>query len=153
MVEEVKVLVEFERLSGKKFVIFLLIVVMMKRIQFGKLRSYDLLFREFEFYEFVRENLWEKYVFIYGLKLFEDFEMRVFNVKLKCFEVKLGIFQIVWYFVFRVYGDEGLLRMGYFVGFGEKNLIGFGMVKVDVWKERVKKKWKGGVDYQKGKEV
>lgn len=32
MVEEVKVLVEFERLSGKKFVIFLLIVVMMKRI-------------------------------------------------------------------------------------------------------------------------
>lgn len=56
------------------------------------MRSYDLLFREFEFYEFVRENLWEKYVFIYGLKLFEDFEMRVFNVKLKCFEVKLGIF-------------------------------------------------------------
>lgn len=53
----------------------------------------------------------------------------------------------MWYFVFRVYGDEGLLRMGYFVGFGEKNLIGFGMVKVDVWKERVKKKWKGGVDY------
>lgn len=133
-VEEVKALAEPERLSGKKFVTLSPIAVTTKRIQFGKPRSYDLSPREPEFYELVKENLREKYVLIYGSKPPEDFEMKVLNAKPKRFEVKPGIFQIAWHLVFRAYGDEGLLRAGYLAGFGEKNSIGFGMVKVDGWK-------------------
>jgi CRISPR-associated endoribonuclease Cas6 len=133
-VEEVKALVEPERLSGRKFVTLSPIAVTTKRTQFGKPRSYDLSPQEPEFYELVKENLREKYVQIFGSRPPEDFEMKVLNAKPKRFEVKPGIFQIAWHLVFRAYGDEGLLRVGYLAGFGEKNSIGFGMVKVDGWR-------------------
>ncbi|WP_297465496.1 CRISPR-associated endoribonuclease Cas6, partial [Thermococcus sp.] len=55
-----------------------------------------------------------------------------------------------WHLVFRARGDEGLLRVGYLAGFGEKNSIGFGMVKVD-GRRRVKKTWEGGDGNRKGK--
>jgi CRISPR-associated endoribonuclease Cas6 len=149
-VEEVKALAEPARLNGRKFVTLSPIAVTTKRIQFGKLRSYDLSPREPEFYELVKENLREKYVLIYGSKPSEDFEMRVLNAKPKRFEVKPGIFQIAWHLVFRAYGDEGLIRAGYLAGFGEKNSIGFGMVKVDGRRERAKRNWKGGANHRKG---
>ncbi|MDI3476095.1 MAG: CRISPR-associated endoribonuclease Cas6 [Thermococcaceae archaeon] len=151
--EEVKALAEPERLSGKKFVTLSPIAVTTKRMQFGKPRSYDLSPAEPEFYELIKENLREKYVLIYGSKPPEDFEMKVLNSKPKRFEVKPGIFQRAWHLVFRAYGDEGLLRAGYLAGFGEKNSIGFGMVKVDGRKERVKKRWKGGANHRKGEEA
>ncbi|MDK2954420.1 MAG: CRISPR-associated endoribonuclease Cas6, partial [Kosmotoga sp.] len=57
----------------------------------------------------------------------------------KRFEVKPGIFQRAWHLVFKAYGDEELIRVGYQAGFGEKNSLGFGMVKVDERKPRVKR--------------
>ncbi|MBP1912236.1 CRISPR-associated endoribonuclease Cas6 [Thermococcus stetteri] len=149
--EEIKALAEPEKLSGKKFVTLSPIAVTTKRTQFGKPRSYDLSPGEPEFYELILENLREKYILIYGSKPPENFEMKVLNSKPKRFEVKPGIFQIAWHLVFRAYGDEGLLRAGYLAGFGEKNSIGFGMVKVDGRKMKVKRYLKGGVDNREGK--
>ena len=131
VVEEVKAVKEPERLSGRKFVTLSPIAVTTKRVQFGRPRSYDLGPDEPEFYELVRENLREKYLHIFGSKPPEDFEMEVLNAKSKRFEVKRGIYQVAWHLVFRAKGDEGLLRAGYLAGFGEKNSIGFGMVRVD----------------------
>ncbi|ASJ02844.1 CRISPR-associated endoribonuclease Cas6 [Thermococcus profundus] len=145
-VEEVKALAEPERLSGRKFVTLSPIAVTTKRMQFGKPRSYDLSPAEPGFYELIRENLREKYVHIFGLKPPEDFEIKIISSKPKRFEVKPGIFQTAWHLVFKAYGDEGLLRAGYLAGFGEKNSIGFGMVKVDGRKERVKRRWKEGYE-------
>ncbi|KUH32845.1 CRISPR-associated protein Cas6 [Thermococcus celericrescens] len=144
VVEEVKALAEPERLSGRKFVTLSPIAVTTKRLQFGKPRSYDLSPREPEFYELIKENLREKYVLIYGSKPPEEFEMKVLNAKPKRFEVKPGIFQVAWHLVFKAYGDEDLLRAGYLAGFGEKNSMGFGMVKVDGKDAKMKRRWKGG---------
>lgn len=131
VLEEVKSIKEPTRLSGKRFVTLSPIAVTTKKIQFGKPRSYDLGPNEFEFYELIKENLQEKYVHIFGSSPPKDFEMKVLNAKPKRFEVKPGIFQVAWHLVFRAWGDEGLLRAGYLAGFGEKNSIGFGMVRVD----------------------
>jgi len=130
-VAEVRALAEPERLSGRKFVTLSPVAVTTRRVQFGRPRTYDLGPTEPEFYELIRENLREKYVQLYGTNPPEDFEMKVLNAKPKRFEVKPGIFQVAWHLVFRAKGDEGLLRAGYMAGFGEKNSIGFGMVKVD----------------------
>lgn len=139
MVEEVKALAEPERLSGRKFVTLSPIAATTKRVQLGKPRSYDLSPSEPEFYELIRENLREKYLAIYAERPPEDFDMKVLNAKPKRFEVKPGIFQVAWHLVFRAKGDEGLLRAGYMAGFGEKNSIGFGMVKVDGGKRGLSK--------------
>ncbi|HHI00289.1 MAG TPA: CRISPR-associated endoribonuclease Cas6, partial [Thermococcus litoralis] len=61
--------------------------------------------------------------------------------------------QVAWHLIFRAKGDEGLIRAGYMAGFGEKNSIGFGMVKVDGRKEKVKRRWKGGEGNREGKEA
>ncbi|NJE03408.1 CRISPR-associated endoribonuclease Cas6 [Thermococcus sp. MV11] len=151
IVEEVKALAEPDRLSGRKLVTLSPIAVTTKRVQFGKPKSYDLSPSEPEFYELIRENLREKYLAIYAQRPPEEFEIKVLNAKPKRFEVKPGIFQIAWHLVFRARGDEGLLRAGYLAGFGEKNSIGFGMVKVDERKGKVKRSWKGGVNNREGK--
>ncbi len=101
------------------------------KIQFGRLRHYDLGPDEPEFYENLKENLKQKYLLIYGKKPQEDFEIEVLSAKPKRFEVKPSIFQRAWHLVFKAYGDDELIRAGYLVGFGEKNSLGFGMVKVD----------------------
>ena len=131
-VEEVKAVAEPEKLSGMKMVTLSPIAVTTKRIQFGRPRSYDLGPDEPEFYEHLRENLVEKYTALTGRPPETgELEVRVLLAKPKRFEVKPGIYQRAWHLVFRAYGDEGLLRIGYLAGFGEKNSIGFGMVKVD----------------------
>ena len=119
---EVKAIAEPSRLSGRKFVTLSPIAVTADR---------DLSPMEPEFYERIRQNLRRKYAQIYGTDPPERFEMEVINAKPKRFEVKEGIYQRAWHLVFRARGDEGLLRAGYLAGFGEKNSIGFGMVKVD----------------------
>ena len=130
-VESVKSLQEPRKLSGKTFSTLSPIAVTTLKPQFGKLKHYDLSPSEKEFYENLKENLGEKYLLIHGEKPPEDFEIKVLNAKSKRFEVKPGIYQIAWHLVFRAYGDEDLLKVGYQAGFGEKNSLGFGMVKVD----------------------
>ena len=148
-VEEVKAVVEPERLSGRKFITLSPIAVTTKRVQLGRPRSYDLGPDEPEFYELIRENLREKYLHIFGTNPPEDFEMEVLNAKPKRFEVKRGIYQVAWHLVFRAKGDEGLLKAGYLAGFGEKNSIGFGMVKVEGHNRKGRRR--GGEENREGK--
>ncbi|WP_456321292.1 CRISPR-associated endoribonuclease Cas6 [Palaeococcus sp. (in: euryarchaeotes)] len=129
--ETVRALGEPRRLNGKTFSTLSPIAVTTKKFECGRLRSYDLSPAEPKFYENLLENLREKYILLYGKKPPEDFEIKVLNAKSKRLEVKPGIFQIAWHLVFKAYGDEELLRVGYQAGFGEKNSLGFGMVKVD----------------------
>jgi len=139
-VKEIKALAEPEKLSGRKFVTLSPIAVTTKRVQFGRPRSYDLSPSEPEFYDHLRDNLIEKYAALHG-KVPEDWELevKVLLAKPKRFEVKPGIFQRAWHLIFRARGSEELLRIGYQVGFGERNSIGFGMVKVDGGKRGLSK--------------
>ncbi|ADT83448.1 CRISPR-associated endoribonuclease Cas6 [Thermococcus barophilus] len=130
-VETVKALPEPISFSGKIYSTLSPIAVTTVKMQFGKPRHYDLGPDEPEFYENLKENLKQKYLLIYGKKPPEDFEIEVLSAKPKRFEVKPGIFQRAWHLIFRAYGDDELIRAGYLAGFGEKNSLGFGMVKVD----------------------
>ncbi|WP_456367554.1 CRISPR-associated endoribonuclease Cas6 [Thermococcus sp.] len=145
LLKEIKALYEPEKLSGKKLITLSPIAVSTRRPLFGKPRSYDLAPTDPEFYAHLKENLVEKYTALTG-KPPEDgeFDLSVVLAKPKRFEVKPGIYQRAWHMIFRARGDEGLLRVGYLTGFGDKNSIGFGMVKVDGRKTRVKKTWRGG---------
>lgn len=130
-VESVKALSEPLSFSGKTYSTLSPIAVTTLKPQFGKLKHYDLSPGEREFYENLKENLREKYTLLHGKKAPEDFEIKVLNAKSKRLQVKPGIYQIAWHLVFRARGDEELLKVGYQTGFGEKNSLGFGMVKVD----------------------
>lgn len=130
-VETVKGLPEPVSFSGKTYSTLSPIAVTTLKPQFGKLIHYDLSPSEEEFYENLKENLKEKYVLVHGKKPPEDFEIEVLKVKPKRLQVKPGIYQRAWHLVFKAYGDDELIRIGYQVGFGEKNSLGFGMVKVD----------------------
>ncbi|ACS90537.1 hypothetical protein TSIB_1486 [Thermococcus sibiricus MM 739] len=130
-VEEVKALAEPSSYSGRTYSTLSPIAVTTLKPELGRLKQYDLSPMEDKFYENLRENLKEKYVLLYGKKSPDDFEVKVFKARPKRFEVKPGIFQRAWHLVFKAYGDEDLMRVGYQAGFGEKNSLGFGMVKVD----------------------
>ncbi|AIF69984.1 hypothetical protein PAP_07975 [Palaeococcus pacificus DY20341] len=130
-VESVKALSEPHSLSGKTFSTLSPIAVTTLKPSFGRLKHYDLGPDDPKFYENLEENLREKYILLYGKKPPEDFEIKVLNAKSKRLQVKPGIYQIAWHLVFKAYGDEDLLKVGYQAGFGEKNSLGFGMVKVD----------------------
>lgn len=130
-VESVKALAEPNSYSRKTYSTLSPIAVTTLKSEFGRLKQYDLGPNEPRFYENLRENLKTKYVLIHGKEPSTEFSIEVLNSKMKRFEVKPGIFQIAWHLVFRAYGDDGLIRVGYQAGFGEKNSLGFGMVKVD----------------------
>ncbi|AEH24639.1 CRISPR-associated endoribonuclease Cas6 [Pyrococcus yayanosii] len=149
IVEEVKVLREPKRLNGKTFVTLSPIAVTTIKPGPIKPRHYDLSPTEPEFYENIRENLREKYVMIHGTSPPDGFEMDVLKAKPKRFRVKSGIFQTAWHLVFKAYGDDELLRVGYQAGFGEKNSLGFGMVKVDGREMTAERNLGGGVDNRK----
>ncbi|WP_042701121.1 CRISPR-associated endoribonuclease Cas6 [Thermococcus sp. PK] len=129
--EIVKALPEPLSYSGKVYSTLSPIAVTTLKPSFGKLRQHDLSPMEDKFYENLKENLKEKYVLLYGKEPPDDLEIKVLKAKPKRFEIKQGIFQRAWHLVFKAYGDEDLLRVGYQAGFGEKNSLGFGMVKVD----------------------
>jgi len=150
-VEEVKALAEPNSYSGKTYSTLSPIAVTTLKPELGRLKQYDLSPTEEEFYSNLKENLKEKYVLLYGKAPPDEFEVRVLKVKPKRFEVKPGIFQRAWHLVFKAYGDEELIKVGYQAGFGEKNSIGFGMVKVDGRKPRVKRVLKGGEENRKSK--
>jgi len=133
-VETVKALPEPVSFTGKTYSTLSPIAVTTLKPQLGKLKHYDLSPSEEEFYTNLKENLKEKYVLLYGKKPPESFEIEILNAKPKRFEVKPGIYQRAWHLVFKAYGDDELIKVGYQAGFGEKNSLGFGMVKVDGWR-------------------
>jgi len=143
-VETVKALPEPVSFTGKTYSTLSPIAVTTLKPQLGKLKHYDLSPSEEEFYTNLKENLKEKYVLLYGKKPPDGFEIEILNAKPKRFEVKPGIYQRAWHLVFKAYGDDELIKVGYQAGFGEKNSLGFGMVKVD--------KPKGGGEKNRGRE-
>jgi len=139
-VEEVKTLAEPSSYNGRTYSTLSPIAVTTLRPELGRLKQYDLSPMEEKFYENLKENLKEKYVLLYGEKPPDEFEVKVLKAKAKRFEVKLGIFQRAWHLIFKAYGNEELIKVGYQAGFGEKNSLGFGMVKVDKNKRKKKER-------------
>lgn len=130
-IDEVKELKEPESFTGKKYSTQSPIAVTVKREAGGRTRTYDLGPDDEGFFEKINENLRWK-TGLLGRKPAEEgqVEFEILRKVSKRFEVKPGIFQRAWHLVFKAYGDEELLTTGYQAGFGEKNTIGFGLVKM-----------------------
>jgi len=96
----------------------------------GERRAVDLYPTQEEFYEVLARNLVRKYTLFYG-KEPESCEL-IFEVEE--FKPKRILVKDTWHrcceMVFKAEGNPELLEMGYKAGFGSKNSMGFGMVKV-----------------------
>jgi CRISPR-associated endoribonuclease Cas6 len=93
-------------------------------------RQYDLYPKDLKFYENLRANLVKKYIAL-NKKTPEncDLEITPLRVKPKRIRVKNTHHRCVE-MVFDAKGSKELLEVGYQAGFGERNSMGFGMVKV-----------------------
>ena len=105
------------------------IIVRTARKENGKLRTIDLLPHESKFYENLRKNLVRKYESFYGEVREEIDFLKPISVKPKRIEIK-GTYHRASHMTFGVKGDRKLIEFGYETGFGEKNSMGFGMVRV-----------------------
>jgi len=93
-------------------------------------RQYDLYPKDAKFYENLRTNLIKKFVVLYGrYPEGDDLKVRPLKVKPKRIKVKNTHHRCVE-MVFDAEGSKELLELGYKAGFGERNSMGFGMVKV-----------------------
>lgn len=83
-----------------------------------------------EFYDVLRNNLLKKYRIFYG----EDPKDKDVEIRAESFKPKRIKIKNTWHrcveMVFEAKGDPKLLEIGYKAGFGAKNSMGFGMVKV-----------------------
>lgn len=92
-------------------------------------RTVDLYPDNPKFYENLRENLVKKYTAFYGKE--PDGELDVTVVRAKPVRIRVkDTYHRASLMVFDAKGDKRLLEMGYQAGFGSKNSMGFGMVKV-----------------------
>lgn len=103
----------------------------------GKLHMHYLNIEEPAFKEKIKENLITKYCLIYGKEPGNpDFEMEFDRDYLKRGKnisrlIDFKGIKIRGYTVpFTLKGDQELIKVGYKCGFGDKNSLGFGMVKV-----------------------
>ena len=125
-VSEVKVLKEKEVGSKERFVTLSPINVTTS----GNGRAVDLYPDNPKFYENVKDNLIKKYTAFYG-KEPEDTDLEIKVVKAKPVRIKVkDTYHRASLMVFDAEGSKELLEMGYQAGFGSKNSMGFGMVKV-----------------------
>uniref|UniRef100_A0A7J2TK39 CRISPR-associated endoribonuclease Cas6 n=1 Tax=Archaeoglobus fulgidus TaxID=2234 RepID=A0A7J2TK39_ARCFL len=96
----------------------------------GERRAVDLYPTQEEFYDVLAKNLIKKYTLFYG-KEPDDCEL-IFEVEE--FKPKRILVKNTWHrcceMVFKAEGNPELLEIGYKAGFGSKNSMGFGMVKV-----------------------
>ena len=93
-------------------------------------KTYDLYPNDSKFYENLRKNLIKKYNALYGKEPSDyKLEIEVLKVKPKRIKVKNTYHRCVE-MVFEAEGCKELLEIGYKAGFGERNSMGFGMVKV-----------------------
>ncbi|RLI86149.1 MAG: CRISPR-associated endoribonuclease Cas6, partial [Archaeoglobales archaeon] len=93
-------------------------------------RQYDLYPKDAKFYENLRMNLIKKFVVLHGrYPECDDIKVRPLKVKPKRIKVKNTHHRCVE-MVFDAEGSKELLELGYKAGFGERNSMGFGMVKV-----------------------
>ncbi len=93
-------------------------------------RILDLYPKDPKFYENIRKNLIKKYVTLYKREPENDeLEIEVIEAKAKKITIKNTHHRCVD-MVFLARGSPELLKLGYQAGFGERNSMGFGMVKV-----------------------
>ena len=102
----------------------------------------DLYPDEPKFYENLRRNLIKKYVASYG-KEPENKELDIKVIKAKPKRIKIkNTYHRCTEMVFEARGSAELLSIGYEAGFGERNSMGFGMVKMA--RRRSRKAEEGG---------
>jgi len=95
----------------------------------GNLRIVDLYPTNTLFYENLKNNLIKKYVMFYG----EEKENISFDTPFSTKPMRIRIrdtFHRASLMKFSAEGDSALLQLGYEAGLGEKNSMGFGMVKM-----------------------
>lgn len=95
----------------------------------GKLRIHDLYPTDIKFYENLRSNLIKKYKKLYNEERENILFSKPFSTKFMRIQIK-NTYHRASLMVFEAKGDRKLLMLGYETGFGEKNSMGFGMVKV-----------------------
>ncbi len=126
VVSEVEILREKE--IGNKAEFVTLSPIHVSKFKDGK--TIDLYPTEKEFYDVLVSNLIEKYILFYK-RTPESTEV---NIEVTKFKPKRIMIKNTWHrcveMVFKAEGDPELLEIGYKAGFGAKNSMGFGMVKV-----------------------
>jgi len=95
----------------------------------GKLRIRDLYPTDIKFYENLKSNLIKKYENLYNEEKEDISFSRPFSTKFMRIQIK-NTYHRASLMVFEAKGDGKLLKLGYEAGFGEKNSMGFGMVKI-----------------------
>lgn len=128
-VESVEVLGSPEFDGGCVFSTLSPIIVRTVKEENGKKRIVDLYPTDAKFYENLKGNLVRKYTRFYGEEKKNISFSMPFSTKFMRIQIK-ETFHRASLMRFEVKGDRELLRLGYEAGFGEKNSMGFGMVKV-----------------------
>ncbi len=113
------------------------IVTSTKREIDGKLKTWDLMPQDMQFYNNIRNNLVEKYREFNGENMQSDtFNIRVIKpLRTKRIKIK-NEFHTGSMMVFEASGSQELLEFAYECGLGERNSMGFGMVEVAVTKNK-----------------
>jgi len=129
ILEEVKVLREPEIGGRETFSTLSPISVTTVKVEDGHKRIVDLYPNESKFHENIRKNLIKKYTLLHGREPDnKDIELKVKRAKAKRIKIKNTYHRCVE-MVFEASGSKELLTIGYQAGFGERNSMGFGMVK------------------------
>ncbi|AKG92215.1 CRISPR-associated endoribonuclease Cas6 [Geoglobus ahangari] len=130
VVSEVRIVPEREIGSKARFITLSPINVSTVESKNGRKRILDLYPDDERFYAILQQNLVKKYIEFYR-RTPENVELEIkpLNVKAKRIRIKNTFHRCVE-MVFEAKGSKELLEMGYWAGFGGKNSMGLGMVKV-----------------------
>lgn len=125
-VSEIRILREKKIRKREKFVTLSPICVSTLRDN----SIWDISPSEKKFYENLKNNLIKKYKLLYGRDENDmNVKIKVLKAKRKRIKIK-NTHRICYDLVFEAKGSKELLEVGYKTGFGERNSMGFGMVKV-----------------------
>ncbi len=126
VVSRVKVLKERE--IGNKARFATLSPISVTTVRDGKI--YDLYPKDEKFYENLRMNLVKKFIALHK-KIPNNCGIRIKPLKVKPKRIRIkNTFHRCVDMIFDAEGSKELLEIGYKAGFGERNSMGFGMVKV-----------------------
>jgi CRISPR-associated endoribonuclease Cas6 len=129
VVSEIKVMEEKEIGNKERFVTLSPINVTTVEDN-GRKRIVDLYPKDLKFYENLRNNLVKKYVAFYGSEPEDSrLDIKIVKSRNKKIQIKNTSHRCVE-MVFDAEGSRELLEVGYMAGWGERNSMGFGMVKV-----------------------
>lgn len=135
-VSSIEVLKEKEIGSKETFVTLSPISITTVKGNNGYRKMVDLYPSELKFYENLKKNLIKKYMMLYEKEPSNsELDIEVIKAKPKRIKIK-NTFHRCIEMVFKARGSKELLNIGYQAGFGERNSMGFGMVKVANGKAR-----------------